>query len=53
LDKEILRLDIESSELSGTIADRRRAIAKSRNQNLMKKIERLEAEMRTRKLTCP
>merc|ERR1711944_11369 len=53
LDKEILRLDIESTELSGTIADRRRAISKSRNQKLLKKIESFEAEMRTRRLTCP
>ena len=36
LDKEILRLDIEATELSGTIADRRRAISKSRNQKLLK-----------------
>ena len=35
LDKEILRLEIESSELSGTIADRRRAISKSRNHRLL------------------
>ena len=36
LDKEILRIDIESSDLFGTIADRRRAIAKARNEKFLK-----------------
>ena len=36
LDKEILRIDIESSDLSGTIADRRRAISKARNEKFLK-----------------
>ena len=36
LDKEILRIDIESSDLSGTIADRRRAISKTRNEKFLK-----------------
>ena len=36
LDKEILRIDIESSDLFGTIADRRRAISKTRNETFLK-----------------
>lgn len=53
LDREILHLEFFSQGLNGTWADKRRAAARVRNQNLLEDIERFESKMRTRKLSSP
>ena len=53
LDREILRVELESYDLGLTVAERRRRVAKERNAALLKDIESFQAKMRARLLACP
>jgi len=53
LDREILHLEFSSQGIEGTWADKRRAAARVRNQQVLHDIEYFEAKMRTRKLSSP